>query len=157
MKVISIIGKKKSGKTSLIEYLIPYLNEYGKVGCIKHAHELNLDLDFDFDTSTAKDTDRFFNAGAEVVIGTSEEKAIIICRRGKTVTELLTEMAHSDVDFVLVEGFKSSDLPKITLSEFLDDDLVGNIIKKVDLPTDSEDREETIKEIVKLILSLDDY
>jgi len=153
MKVISIIGKKKSGKTSFIECLIPYLNEYGKVGCIKHAHELNLD----FDTSTAKDTDRFFNAGAEVVIGTSEEKAIKICRRGKTVTELLTEMAHSDVDFVLVEGFKSSDLPKITLSEFLDEDLVGNIIKKVDLPTDSEDREETIKEIVKLILSLDDY
>jgi len=157
MKAISIIGKKKSGKTSLIEYLIPYLNEYGKVGCIKHAHELNLDLNLDFDTSTAKDTDRFFNAGAEVVIGTSEEKAIKICRRGKTVTELLTEMAHSDVDFVLVEGFKSSNLPKITLSEFLDEDLVGNIIKKVDLPTDSEDREETIKEIVKLILSLDDY
>jgi len=152
MKVISVIGKKKSGKTSFIEYLIPYLNEYGKVGCIKHAHELNLD----FDTSTAKDTDRFFNAGAEVVIGTSEEKAIKICR-GKTVTELLTEMAHSDVDFVLVEGFKSSDLPKITLSEFLDEDSVSNIIKKVDLPTDSEDREETIKEIVKLILSLDDY
>ena len=156
MKVISIIGKKKSGKTSFIEYLIPYLNEYGKVGCIKHAHELNLDLNLDFDTSTAKDTDRFFNAGAEVVIGTSEEKAIKICR-GKTVTELLTEMAHSDVDFVLVEGFKSSDLPKITLSEFLDEDSVSNIIKKVDLPTDSEDREETIKEIVKLILSLDDY
>ena len=153
MKVISVIGKKKSGKTSFIEYLIPYLNEYGKVGCIKHAHELNLD----FDTPTAKDTDRFFNAGAEVVIGTSEEKAIKICRRGKTVTELLTEMAQSDVDFVLVEGFKSSDLPKITLSEFLDEDLVSNIIKKVDLPTDSEDREETIKEIVKLILSLDDY
>ncbi|RJS72574.1 molybdopterin-guanine dinucleotide biosynthesis protein B [Methanophagales archaeon] len=157
MKVISIIGKKKSGKTSLIEYLIPYLNEYGKVGCIKHAHELNFDFGLDFDTSTAKDTDRFFNAGAEVVIGTSEEKAIKICRRGKTVTELLTEMAQSDVDFVLVEGFKSSNLPKITLSEFLDDDLVDNIIKKVGLPTDSEDREETIKEIVKLILSLDEY
>jgi len=159
MKVISIIGKKKSGKTSFIECLIPYLNEYGKVGCIKHAHELNLNLnlDLDLDTSTVKDTDRLFNAGAEVVIGTSEEKAIKICRRGKTVTELLTEMAHSDVDFVLVEGFKSSDLPKITLSEFLDEDSVGNIIKKVDLPTDSEDREETIKEIVKLILSLDDY
>ncbi len=73
------------------------------------------------------------------------------------MTELLTEMAQSGVDFVLVEGFKSSDLPKITLSEFLDEDLVSNIIKKVDLPTDSEDREETIKEIVNLILSLDDY
>jgi len=147
MKVIGIIGEKKSGKTSLIQYLIPYLKQYGKVGCIKHAHELDLGLD----TSTAKDTDRFFNAGAEAVIGTSKQKTIKICG-GKNLEELLTEMANSDVDFVLVEGFKSSDLPKIALSDFSDEE-VSNIIKKV--PKDFEGREEMIKEIVELILSLD--
>ena len=145
MKVISIIGEKKSGKTSLIQYLIPYLKEYGKVGCIKHAHKLDLD------TSTAKDTDRFFNAGAEVVIGTSKQKTIKICS-GKNLNELLNEMANSGVDFVLVEGFKSSDLPKIALSDFLDEE-VSNIIKKV--PKDFEGREEMIKEIVELIISLE--
>jgi molybdopterin-guanine dinucleotide biosynthesis protein MobB len=145
MKVISIIGKKKSGKTSLIEYLITYLKEYGKVGCIKHAHELDLDA--------SKDTDRFFNAGAEIVIGASEEKTIKICG-GKNLMELIEEMVNSGVDFVLVEGFKSSDLPKIALSNFSDEE-VSNIIKKMDFR--GKMREEMIKEIVQLILSLDDY
>jgi molybdopterin-guanine dinucleotide biosynthesis protein MobB len=145
MKVISIIGKKKSGKTSLIEYLITYLKEYGKVGCIKHAHELDLDA--------SKDTDRFFNAGAEIVIGASEEKTIKICG-GKNLMELIEEMVNSGVDFVLVEGFKSSDLPKIALSNFSDEE-VSNIIKKMDFR--GKMREEMIKEIVQFILSLEDY
>jgi molybdopterin-guanine dinucleotide biosynthesis protein MobB len=145
MKVISIIGKKKSGKTSLIEYLITYLKEYGTVGCIKHAHELDLDA--------SKDTDRFFNAGAGIVIGASEEKTIKICR-GKNLMELIEEMVNSGVDFVLVEGFKSSDLPKIAVSNFSDEE-VSNILKKMDFR--GKMREEMIKEIVQLILSLEDY
>jgi molybdopterin-guanine dinucleotide biosynthesis protein MobB len=145
MKVISIIGKKKSGKTSLIEYLITYLKEYGTVGCIKHAHELDLDA--------SKDTDRFFNAGAEIVIGASEGKTIKICR-GKNLMDLIEEMVNSGVDFVLVEGFKSSDLPKIALSNFSDEE-VSNIIKKMDFR--GKMREEMIKEIVQFILSLEDY
>ncbi|MCK4476708.1 MAG: molybdopterin-guanine dinucleotide biosynthesis protein B [Methanophagales archaeon] len=147
MKVISIIGEKKSGKTSLIEYLIIYLKEYGKVGCIKHAHELDLDA--------SKDTDRFFNAGAEIVIGASEEKMVKIYG-GKNLKELLKEMADSCADFVLVEGFKSSGLPKIALSDFSDEE-VSNIIKRIDFREDSKMREEMIKEIVQIILSLEDY
>lgn len=145
MKVISIIGEKKSGKTSLIEYLITYLKEYGTVGCIKHAHELNLD--------ESKDTDRFFNAGAEIVIGSSEENTVKIYG-SKNLKELIEEMASSGVDFVLVEGFKSSSLPKIALSDFSDDE-VRNIIKKIDFR--GEMRREMIKEIVQIILSLEGY
>ena len=147
MKVISIIGEKKSGKTSLIEYLIAYLKEYGKVGCIKHAHELDLGLD------ASKDTARFFSAGAEVVIGASEEKTVKI-GSGKNLTELKEEMAKSGVDFVLVEGFKSSDLPKIALSDFSNEE-VSNIIKRIQLR--GKMSEGRIKEIVELILSLQDY
>ncbi|MBL7117690.1 MAG: molybdopterin-guanine dinucleotide biosynthesis protein B [Candidatus Syntrophoarchaeum sp.] len=145
MKVISIIGEKKSGKTSLIQYLIAYLKEYGKVGCIKHAHELDLDA--------SKDTDRFFNAGAEVVIGTSEEKTVKICG-GKNLKELIEEIADSGVDFVLVEGFKSSNLPKIALNDFSDEE-VNNIVKRIDFR--GKMSEEMITEIVQLILSLEDY
>jgi len=145
MKVISIIGEKKSGKTSLIQYLIAYLKEYGKVGCIKHAHELDLDA--------SKDTDRFFNAGAEVVIGASEEKTVKICG-GKNLKELIEEIADSGVDFVLVEGFKSSNLPKIALNDFSDEE-VNNIVKRIDFR--GKMSEEMITEIVQLILSLEDY
>ncbi|MGB2841208.1 MAG: molybdopterin-guanine dinucleotide biosynthesis protein B [Halobacteriota archaeon] len=147
MKVISIIGEKKSGKTALIQYLIAYLKEYGKVGCIKHAHELDLDAPI------AKDTDRFFNAGAEVVIGASEEKTVKICG-GKNLKELIEEIANSGVDFVLVEGFKSSNLPKIALNDFSDEE-VSNIVKRIDFR--GKMSEEMITEIVQLIRSLDGY
>lgn len=151
MKVVAIVGKKKSGKTALIEHLIAYLKEYGSVGCIKHAHELDLDM------PVARDTDRFFTAGAEVVIGASTEKTMKICSR-KNLPDLIAEMATSGVDFVLVEGFKSSDLPKISLSDFSDsDEEVRNIIKRIYLVADFKIPEETIKELVQLILSLDDY
>lgn len=147
MKVISIIGEKKSGKTALIQYLIAYLKEYGKVGCIKHAHELDLDA------SIAKDTDRFFNAGAEVVIGASEEKTVKICG-GKNLKELIEEIADSGVDFVLVEGFKSSNLPKIALNDFSDEE-VNNIVKRIDFR--GKMSEEMMTEIVQIIRSLEDY
>jgi molybdopterin-guanine dinucleotide biosynthesis protein MobB len=127
--------------------LIARLKEYGKVGCIKHAHELELDA--------SKDTDRLFNAGAEVVIGTSEEKAVKICG-GKSLKELIEEMADSGVDFVLVEGFKSSDLSKIALSDFSNEE-ISNIIKRLEFSKDFKAQEEMITEVVQLILSLDDY
>jgi len=149
MKVVAVVGKKNSGKTALIEHLIAYLKEYGNVGCIKHAHELDLDA------SIARDTDRFFTAGAEIVVGVSAEKTIKICGYNR-LPDLIAEMATSGVDFVLVEGFKSSDLPKITLNDFSHQE-VSNILKRVDLGGDFKIPGETIKELVQLILSLDDY
>ncbi len=153
MKVVAIVGKKKSGKTKLIEHLIATLKDYGKVGCIKHAHELDLNAPI------SRDTDRCFTAGAELVAGVSAEKTIQISRQ-KDLRDLIAEMARSGVDFVLVEGFKSSDLPKISLNDFSPRE-VSNIVKRVDLSGDSKDDfkipEETIAELVQLILSLDDY
>ena len=149
MKVVAIVGKKKSGKTTLIAQVVEHLKEYGKVGCIKHAHELDLDAPL------ARDTDRFFHAGAEVVIGASMEKTITI-RGRKELTELIGEMAASGVDYVLVEGFKSSDLPKIALSEVPDVD-VSTILTRVDLSVDPKLQKEKVKTLVQLIRSLHDY
>ena len=145
MKVISIVGAKKSGKTSLIEDLIVYLKDYGKVGSIKHAHELDLD--------TSKDTGRLFNAGADVVMGASAENTVKICG-SKNLNELIDDMADSGVDFVLVEGFKSSDLPKIALNDFSDNE-VSNIVMRIYYK--STGQEEVLKEIDQLIRSLDAY
>jgi molybdopterin synthase catalytic subunit len=147
MKVISIIGEKKSGKTALIEYLIANLKDHGTVGCIKHAHELDLD--------TTKDTTRFITAGADVVIGTSAEKTVKISGP-KNLPDLIDEMASSGIDFLLVEGFKGSDLPKITLSDFPTRE-VSKILKRVDLSGNPRMQEELIRELVQLILSLEDY
>jgi len=152
MKVISIIGEKKSGKTTLIEDLIMRLKDYGSVGCIKHAQELDLD--------ESKDTTRLFNAGAEVVIGSSEHVTLKLSRsksKSLNLKEQLKDMADSGMDFVLVEGFKSSDLPKIALSTLPDrdgdeDGEITNVVMRL-----SGDPKSYLQEIVELVLKIEDY
>ncbi|MGC9443379.1 MAG: molybdopterin-guanine dinucleotide biosynthesis protein B [Candidatus Methanospirareceae archaeon] len=149
MKVISIVGKQKSGKTRLIERLIASLKHYGKVGCIKHAQELELAMPI------ARDTDRFFTAGADVVVGVSGERSIKLSGP-RDLTDLIEEMARSGISFLLVEGFKSSALPKIALSEYPPHE-VRNIRKHVALKGGTEIPETIIQELVAFILALDEY
>lgn len=149
MKVISIVGKQKSGKTSLIERLIASLKHYGTVGCIKHAQELELAMPI------ARDTDRFFNAGADVVVGVSGERSIKLSGP-RDLTELIEEMARLDISFLLVEGFKSSTLPKIALSEYPPHE-VRNVRKRVELKGGTEIPETVVQELVEFILALDEY
>ncbi len=161
MKVISIIGKKKSGKTTLIEDLIMRLRDYGSVGCIKHAQELDLD--------ESKDTTRLFNAGAEVVIGSSEHATLKISKsknknknknKSLNLKEQLKDMADYGMDFVLVEGFKSSDLPKIALNPLPDrdgdedggDGEITNVVMRL-----SGNPKSFLQEIVELVLKIEDY
>jgi len=153
MKVISIIGEKKSGKTTLIEDLIMRLRDYGSVGCIKHAQELDLD--------ESKDTTRLFNAGAEVVIGSSEHvtlKLSLSKSKSLNLKEQLKDMADSGMDFVLVEGFKSSDLPKIALNPLSDRDEDGddgeitNVVMRL-----SGNPKGYLQDIVELVLKIEDY
>ena len=157
MKVISIIGEKKSGKTTLIEDLIMRLKDYGSVGCIKHAQELDL--------YESKDTTRLFNAGAEMVIGSSEHVTLKLSRsKSLNLKEQLKDMADSGMDFVLVEGFKSSDLPKIALSTLPDrsrdgdgdedggDGEITNVVMRL-----SGNPKGYLQEIVELVLKIEDY
>ena len=163
MKVISVIGEKNSGKTTLIEDLIAMLRDYGSVGCIKHAQELDLD--------ESKDTTRLFNAGAEVVIGSSEHVTLKLSRSkskslNQNLKEQLKDMADSGMDFVLVEGFKSSDLPKIALSTLPDrsrdgdgdgdedggDGEITNVVMRL-----SGNPKGYLQEIVELVLKIEDY
>ena len=151
MKVISIIGEKKSGKTTLIEDLIMRLKDYGSVGCIKHAQELDLD--------ESKDTTRLFNAGAEVVIGSSEHATLKISKnknKNLNLKEQLKDMADSGMDFVLVEGFKSSDLPKIALNPLPDRDGDDGEITNVVMSL-SGNPKGYLQEIVELVLKIEDY
>jgi molybdopterin-guanine dinucleotide biosynthesis protein MobB len=149
MKVVAIVGKKKTGKTSLIEQLIAELKAYGTVGCIKHAHELELS------TPAARDTDRFFTAGAAVVVGVSTDKTITLTGE-RSLNDLIEEMANAGVEFLLVEGFKSSDLSKISVSEFPPHE-VRNVLTRVELSENQETRAAVVRGLVQLIRSLDDY
>ena len=111
MKVVGFAGYSGSGKTTLVERLIPVLRLQGlRVSVVKHAHHR-----FDID-HPGKDTFRHREAGAfEVVIASTRRLALLREFEQETqlsVHQLLAEL-YEGVDWVLVEGFKDSDLLKI--------------------------------------------
>src|SRR6476659_9180735 len=110
MYVIGFCGYSGSGKTTLIEQLIARLCLAGqRVSVVKHAHH-----DFDIDHE-GKDSWRHRQAGAfEVVIASDRRLAKMReyeVQSDPTVHQLLAELC--ECDWVLVEGFKHADLPKI--------------------------------------------
>lgn len=111
MKVIGFAGHSGSGKTTLVERLIPALKLMGqRVSVVKHAHHK-----FDID-HPGKDTYRHREAGAfEVVV--ASDRRLALMREFElpaqlSVHQLIGEL-YDGVDWVLVEGFKDSDLLKI--------------------------------------------
>jgi molybdopterin-guanine dinucleotide biosynthesis protein MobB len=108
---VYVIGASDSGKTTLIERLIPTLRARGvRVGTVKHAHHgFALDV-------PGKDSWRHAQAGAAAV-------ALISPGRAAWYVDVASEWSALDaarrlsgcVDLVLVEGFKELEGPKIVL------------------------------------------
>jgi molybdopterin-guanine dinucleotide biosynthesis protein B len=110
MKVFGIAGWSNSGKTTLIERLLPLLTERGlRVSIVKHAHEK-----FDID-KPGKDSFRFRGAGShEVLLGSPARWALMHEHRGAAEPGLPELLSHlSDCDLVLVEGFKRDPIAKL--------------------------------------------
>jgi len=111
VKVVGFAGFSGSGKTTLVERLIPALKLRGlRVSVVKHAHHK-----FDID-HPGKDTWRHREAGAFEVVVASDRRLALMREFERpadlTVHHLIAEL-YPGVDWVLVEGFKSSDLLKI--------------------------------------------
>ncbi|MDR2852837.1 MAG: molybdopterin-guanine dinucleotide biosynthesis protein B [Burkholderiaceae bacterium] len=111
MKVLGFAGYSGAGKTTLIERLIPVLRRHGqRVSVIKHAHHR-----FDID-HPGKDSWRHREAGAfEVLIASDQRLALMREFEQPLRPHLRALIATLDarVDWVLVEGYKHNDLPKI--------------------------------------------
>jgi len=110
MKVIGFIGYSNSGKTTLIEKLIPLLKARGlSVSAIKNAHH-----GFDMDRP-GKDSFRYREAGAgQVLIATALRWAMLTetPHQPATLEDLLALLAPCDL--VIIEGFKSEgQVPRI--------------------------------------------
>lgn len=107
--IISIVGKSKAGKTTLLEALIIELKRRGyKVAVIKHVGN-----DFELD-KVGKDSWRLSQVGSEVVAISSPHKLAIIkpVERDLTPRELSSFIGW-DYDLILTEGFRQSTTPKI--------------------------------------------
>ena len=127
MKVFCVVGYSNSGKTTLIERVVPILKERGlRVLTIKHARHFEVDRE-------GKDSWRLFRSGADVII-TSKEKTAYISRLPDNL-EFLLEIFGRLYDVVIVEGFKSSDYPKIVV---LDEGEMPNLKNVVAVVSDFE-------------------
>nr|WP_291318113.1 molybdopterin-guanine dinucleotide biosynthesis protein B [Desulfuromonas sp.] len=106
---VSFVAKSGTGKTTLLEKVVAELKrrEY-KVGTVKHgAHHFDID-------HPGKDSFRMAAAGADTVLITSKDKlALIRKHRVEPPLKELIEAHFTDMDIVLVEGFKQNDLPKV--------------------------------------------
>lgn len=109
MKILLVVGKKKVGKTTLIENLITGLKARGrKIGSMKYTTQ-----DHQFDTP-GKDSFRHAQAGAESTLILSPTKIALFSRilRKKKLEELL-DFVFAECDLVIGEGFKDSTFPRI--------------------------------------------
>jgi len=110
MKIFGFAGYSGSGKTTLIEQLIPrFVMDGLRVSLIKHAHR-GFDLD-----RPGKDSYRHREAGATEVFLVSSQRWVLMHElRGQPEPSLDEQLAHmSPCDLVLVEGFKSTAIPKM--------------------------------------------
>jgi len=105
--IISIVGKSESGKTTLIEKLIPELKKRGyRIGTVKHAlHGFQIDRE-------GKDSFRHKAAGADTVVVVSP-KSIAMVKNGGGETLDFVVKYFSDMDLVITEGYKRENKPKI--------------------------------------------
>ncbi len=145
MKIISVVGYKKSGKTSLVEKLVGALGRYGRVGTVKHVSGDGLSLG-------GTDTDRHIRAGAEVTVAVSRDELVKFVS-GAGLRGALDELCDDGMDFAVVEGFKDSGLSKISIG--LELDRLDNVVKHVDAGQDFDD--ELISELVRLTLAEREY
>ncbi len=109
--IVSIVGYSNSGKTTLIEKMIPELKRRGlRVATIKHNRR-GFEIDHE-----GKDSWRPRRAGASMTVLASPGKvAVMADTDGDPALEELRERFIRDVDVILSEGFKGNPHPKIEI------------------------------------------
>lgn len=97
-----------TGKTTLVEKVVRRLTEKGlRLAVVKHdVHGLDLDRE-------GKDSWRYAQAGAEMVLVSSPEKTAVIHQRALSFQQVLSQI--EDVDLIIVEGYKRESVTQIGL------------------------------------------
>lgn len=110
-KLVAIIGKSNSGKTTLITRLIPLFRQKGlRIGTIKHTHH---QVEFD---KPGKDSWKHRSAGSSKVLLLTESKMALFSElKSKPTLKDLVNAYFLNMDIVLSEGFKNEDCLKIEI------------------------------------------
>ncbi len=110
--LLTIVGRKNAGKTTLVVRLAAALRRRGhRVMTIKHGtHTFNID-------PSTTDTYRHFHEGeAERVAMVAPDKFALVMRLEEPMSaEDIAARFMSDADIVICEGFKASTLPRVEI------------------------------------------
>ena len=111
LPIIGVCGPSGSGKTLLIQRLVPRLMQRGlRVAVVKHCtHRIEAD-------TPGKDTDRIFQAGADVLAAGPHESFARFHAANMPLAECVRRIADR-CDLVLVEGSRDAAIPKIWLTQ----------------------------------------
>lgn len=140
MRIISIVGGKNTGKTTLSVKIIKELKKRNfKVNSVKHSHH-GMTIDH-----KGKDTYQHKEAGAEIVVGQGTGTFFNINEELDLDRILFTLNFMNNPDFVVIEGFKTSNYAKITTSTDLKDEFTIENVNAFDI------NEENISELVDKI------
>jgi molybdopterin-guanine dinucleotide biosynthesis protein MobB len=106
--LVAFVGGHDSGKTTLIEKLVPRLTALGlAVGAVKHSSR-HVD-----DDVVGKDSHRLGAAGCDAWALVTPGRAALWRKVGDEPLEEIVRRAFSGFDLVLIEGFKALPIPKI--------------------------------------------
>ena len=111
MKIVSIVGRKNTGKTTLSTKIIKELTERGyKIASIKHSHH-TMEMD-----RKNTDTWKHKQAGSQIVVGIGSTTFFNI-KQNTDLDRILYLLKHLDtIDYVIIEGFKKYNYLKIATS-----------------------------------------
>jgi len=110
--ILGVAGFQNSGKTTLLEILIPMVTKAGfRVATVKHVAHDDLQID-----TAGTDTDRHKKAGARLAVAVSDSESVYFHGQPQTLEEILARVRALEApDLILVEGFKGSSIPKIVV------------------------------------------
>ena len=132
MRIISIVGLKKTGKTSLTGKIIKELSNRGfKVASIKHSHH-QMEMDHE-----GTDTYKQMEAGSDFVVGIGGRTYFNINERLDLERILFLMKLMENPDFVVIEGFKAYPYAKIATCEEVKDEYTIKVVNSFEI-TDEE-------------------
>lgn len=118
--LISIVGRKGSGKSAVLEALISLLARRGfRVGVIKHMARDDFEVD-----DPSKDTYQYRTNGAETVVLAGRKRLALFSNlEAEVPLENLLEF-FLKFDLVFLEGYFSEEVPKIEVHKKVLGDLI---------------------------------
>jgi molybdopterin-guanine dinucleotide biosynthesis protein B len=110
--IVAFVGRSNTGKTTLLEKLIPLLRRRGhRIAVVKHSHHVGAPFGV-----PRKDSARLVESGADQVVLAAPDQMIHLRRyeQEPALAEVVADIR--DVDLIIVEGYKCADVPKIEVS-----------------------------------------